>query len=66
MLNECLRAHKRLSVSKEIISYAVWFYYRSAVRFRHTEEAMASGGVLVSYELSTTGAKGLATCTLPV
>lgn len=34
----------------EIISYAVWFYYRFSVSFRDTEEAMASRGVLVSYE----------------
>ena len=35
---------------REIISYAVWFYYRFAVSFRDVEEAMASRGVLVSYE----------------
>src|SRR5215210_6762657 len=35
---------------REIISYAVWFYYRFSVSFRDTEEAMASRGVLVSYE----------------
>ena len=27
---------------REIISYAVWFYYRFAVSFRDTEEAMAA------------------------
>jgi putative transposase len=35
---------------REIISYAVWFYYRFAVSFREVEEAMAGRGVLVSYE----------------
>jgi len=35
---------------REIISYAVWFYYRFAVSFRDVEDAMASRGVLVSYE----------------
>jgi putative transposase len=35
---------------KEIISYCVWFYFRFAVSFRDVEEAMASRGVLVSYE----------------
>jgi putative transposase len=35
---------------RELISYAVWFYYRFPVSFRDTEEAMASRGVLVSYE----------------
>jgi putative transposase len=35
---------------REIISYAVWFYYRFTVSFRDVEEAMAARGVLVSYE----------------
>ena len=35
---------------REIISYAVWFYYRFAVSFRDVEDAMAARGVLVSYE----------------
>src|SRR3954451_23132198 len=35
---------------REIISYAVWFYYRFAVSFRDVEDAMASRGVLVSSE----------------
>src|SRR5215218_6753732 len=35
---------------REIISYAVWFYYRFAVSFRDAEDAMASRGVLVTYE----------------
>jgi len=34
----------------EIVSYAVWFYYRFTVSFRDVEEAMATRGVLVSYE----------------
>jgi putative transposase len=35
---------------REIISYAVWVYYRFAASFRDVEEMMASRGVLVSYE----------------
>jgi putative transposase len=35
---------------REIISYSVWFYYRFAVSFRETEEAMAARGVVVTYE----------------
>ena len=35
---------------KDIISYAVWFYYRFTVSFRDVEEALATRGVLVSYE----------------
>jgi putative transposase len=34
----------------EIISYAVWFYYRFAASFQDVEGAMAARGVLVSYE----------------
>jgi putative transposase len=35
---------------KEIISYAVWFYYRFTVSFRDVEEVLATRGILVSYE----------------
>ena len=35
---------------KEILSYAVWFYYRFAASFRDVEDAIAARGVLVSYE----------------
>ena len=35
---------------REVISYAVWFYYRFAVSFRDVQEVMASRGVLVTYE----------------
>ena len=35
---------------KEIISYAVWFYYRFTVSFRDVEEVLATRNVLVSYE----------------
>ena len=35
---------------KEIISYAVWFYYRFTVSFRDVEDVLATRGVLVSYE----------------
>ena len=38
------------SIPREIISYAVWFYYRFAASFRDVEDAIAARGVLVSYE----------------
>ena len=47
MLDSRYRGHR---FPREIISYAVWFYYRFAVSFRDVEEALASRGVLVSYE----------------
>jgi hypothetical protein len=47
LLKECPPTHR---FPKEIISYCVWFYFRFAVSFRDVEEALASRGVLVSYE----------------
>ena len=47
MSDNLYRGHR---FPREIISYAVWFYYRFAVSFRDTEEAMAARSVLVSYE----------------
>ncbi len=34
----------------EIISYAVWLYYRFALSHRDVEELLAERGVQVSYE----------------
>ncbi len=34
----------------EIISYAVWLYYRFAMSFRDVEDLLAERGVIVSYE----------------
>ena len=34
----------------EIISYAVWLYYRFSLSFRDVEELMAQRSVIVSYE----------------
>ena len=34
----------------EIISYAVWLYYRFSLSFRDVEELMAQRGVIVTYE----------------
>ena len=34
----------------EIISYAVWLYYRFSLSFRDVEELMAQRGVVVTYE----------------
>ena len=34
----------------EIISHAVWLYFRFALSFRDIEEILAARGILVSYE----------------
>jgi putative transposase len=34
----------------EIISHAVWLYFRFTLSFRDVEELLASRGVIVSYE----------------
>jgi putative transposase len=34
----------------EIISPAVWLYFRFPLSFRMVEEMLAAGGILVSYE----------------
>ena len=47
MSDNAYRGHR---FPKEIISYAVWFYYRFTVSFRDVEEVLATRGVLVSYE----------------
>ena len=47
MSNDLYRGHR---FPREIIAYAVCFYYRFTVSFRDVEEAMATRGVLVSYE----------------
>ena len=42
--------HYRHRFPAEIISHAVWLYFRFSVSFRDVEEMVASRGILVSYE----------------
>lgn len=42
--------YRRRRFPPEIISYAVWLYYRFALSFRDVEELLAERGVQVSYE----------------
>lgn len=35
---------------QEIMSYAVWLYYRFSLRYRDVEELLAERGIIVSYE----------------
>ena len=34
----------------EVISYAVWLYYRFSLSFRDIEDLLAQRGIVVSYE----------------
>lgn len=42
--------YKRFRYPSEIISHAVWLYYRFCLSFRDIEELLAARGVVVSYE----------------
>jgi putative transposase len=42
--------YKRQSFPGELISYAVWRYYRFLLSYRDVEELLAERGVAVSYE----------------
>ncbi|GHO49692.1 hypothetical protein KSX_78550 [Ktedonospora formicarum] len=42
--------HKGYRFPPEIISYAVWLYFRFSLSFRDVEELLAQRGIIVSYE----------------
>ncbi len=43
-------SYKGFRFPQEIISYAMWLYYRFSLSFRNVEELLAERGVIVSYE----------------
>ncbi|GAC1365770.1 MAG: hypothetical protein NVSMB38_46000 [Ktedonobacteraceae bacterium] len=43
-------SYKRHRYPTEIISHAVWLYYRFSLSFRDVEELMATRGIVLSYE----------------
>ncbi len=43
-------SYKRHRFPPEIISHAVWLYFRFALSYRDVEELLAERGVVVSYE----------------
>ncbi len=43
-------SYKGFRFPQEIISYAMWLYYRFSLSFRDVEELLAERGVIVSYE----------------
>lgn len=42
--------YRRYWFPAEIISYAIWVYYRLCMSFRDVEELLAQRGIIVSYE----------------
>ena len=49
-MNNSVPAYKGYRFPPEIISYAVWLYYRFSLSFRDVEDLLAQRGVVVSYE----------------
>jgi hypothetical protein len=47
----------------EIISHAVWLYFRFCLSFRDVEELLLERGIIVTYERSASGAASLANST---
>jgi len=44
------RTYKRHRFPPEIISHAVWLYFRFVLSYRDVEELLAERGVLLTYE----------------
>ena len=42
--------YKGFRFPPEIISHAVWLYFRFSLRFRDVEELLAQRGIVVTYE----------------
>jgi len=45
-----LPSYRGYRYSAEIVSYAVWLYYRFSLSLRDVEELLAESGVTVTYE----------------
>lgn len=48
--NYSTKTYKRHRFSTEIISYAVWLYFRFNLSHRDVEDLLAERGIVVSYE----------------
>ena len=49
-MNAKTRSYRGYRFPPEIISHAVWLYYRFCLSFRDVEDLLAKRGVIVSYE----------------
>ena len=54
-----MNIYKRHRFPPEIISYAVWVYYRFNLSHRDVEDLLAERGITVSYEPSDFGVSSL-------
>jgi putative transposase len=45
-----MNTYKRHRFPPDIISYAVWLYYRFNLSHRNTEDLLAERGIIVGYE----------------
>ena len=45
-----MKTYKRYRFPPEIISYAVWLYFRFNLSHRDVEDLLAERGIIVSYE----------------
>jgi len=50
MSTACDRLYRRHRFPPEVISYAVWLYFRFPLSLRMVEEMLAARGICVSYE----------------
>ena len=48
--NEAASLYKGFRFPSEIISHAVWLYFRFSLSFRDVEELLAQRGIVVTYE----------------
>ena len=50
MASRSTNPYKNHRFPPEIITHAVWLYYRFSLSFREVEEMLAERGIIVSYE----------------
>ena len=56
-MNAKTPSYHRHRFPPEIISHAVWLYYRFCLSFRDVEDLLAKRGVIVSYETIRPGSR---------
>lgn len=49
-MEQSITLYQRHCFSQEIISHAIWLYYRFTLSYRDVEEMLAQRGITVSYE----------------
>jgi transposase-like protein len=62
--NPAINTYKRYRFPAEIISYAIWLYYRFNLSHRDIEDVLAQWGIIVSREAIPSGVSNSAASTL--